>query len=846
MIKLDSQVSVALVLQREIDNERSNMHDDAHTFSTDAFPVELREAAWQSALASLALTSEISSKNKASLVGYITFGVSQSDSVFSTLNASPQAFTARDPATLMRTDSVTAFVVFDGAGQIDVGAETAAVSSGDIYLLDSSRKWRLELNSTFRAAVIRLEKANFISRLMHTGKTDICKISSVSGIGNIAFEFVKAITLQLTSLDPEDLEQMEGALSAMFVASLAHKDEEDGEHSTSMQLNHLRRICRTIEAQLTDPDLSAVDIARSEQLSARYLQKLFASAGTTFGEYVKKRRLDRCRIDLSNKSLKNLTISELCFRWGFNDAANFSRAFHLEFGVSPKTYRSQPRVVAKSHQQRGNPGTSSAHKGDESVALIHSKVLTPDEELMRGARFAEVLVEAALIETALALTPKRSTASDSEAELGDGSSASTHYYIPASDKTVHWGYFSQLIKPIISVNSGDFVTIETVTQHAYDDYERMIKGDPGAESIFFWNKDRKAIDRRGAGPVNASIFGRGAGEGFGVHICTGPVYVKNAEPGDVLEIRILDVMPRPSASPDHAGQSFGSNAASWWGFHYHDLLTEPKPREVVTIYEILDADHGSCAKAVYNFRWTPQTDPFGVVHETIDYPGVPVDHDTIVKNFEVLKNARIPVRPHFGVLAVAPAQDEPLDSVPPSYFGGNLDNWRATKGATLYLPVAVDGALFSVGDPHASQGDSELCGTAIECSLSGKFQLVLHKKQDLEGGFFDDLDYPFLETETEWVIQGFSYANHLVQLGPHAQTDVYNKATLDLAMRDAFRKTRRYLMTAHKLTEDEAISLISVAVDFGVTQVVNGNWGVHAIIRKSIFADMRADDAAQL
>jgi acetamidase/formamidase len=139
-----------------------------------------------------------------------------------------------------------------------------------------------------------------------------------------------------------------------------------------------------------------------------------------------------------------------------------------------------------------------------------------------------------------------------------------------------------------------------------------------------------------------------------------------------------------------------------------------------------------------------------------------------------------------------------------------------------------------------------LCGTAIECSLSGKFQLVLHKKQDLEGGFFDDLDYPFLETETEWIIQGFSYANHLVQLGPHAQTDVYNKATLDLAMRDAFRKTRRYLMTAHKLTEDEAISLISVAVDFGVTQVVNGNWGVHAIIRKSIFSEMRSDDAAQL
>ena len=805
------------------------MHDDPHTFSTDAFPVELREAAWQNALASLALTSEISSKNQASLVGYITFGVSQPGSVFSTLNASPQAFTARDPAMLMRTDSVTVFVLFDGVGQIDVGAETAAVSSGDIYLLDSSRQWKLALTSAFRACVIRLEKANFISRLMHTGKTDICKISSASGVGNIAFEFARAITFQLASLGSEDLEQMEDALSTMLVASLAHKEEEDVSHSTSMQLSHLRRICRTIEARLTDPALSAVDIARSEQLSARYLQKLFASAGTTFGEYVKKRRLDRCRIDLFNKSLKHLTISELCFRWGFNDAANFSRAFHLEYGVSPKTYRSQPRLAGKRYELRGRPDPASTE---------HAKnVLTQNEELPRNARFAGVLVEVALLESAIALVPNQSSSHKVD-DADDEEYVGTHYYIPANSKTVHWGYFSSLIKPILSINSGDYLTIETITQHAYDDYERMIQGDAGAESIFFWDKDKKAIDRRGAGPINASIFGRGAGEGFGVHICTGPVYVKNAEPGDVLEIRILDVMPRPAANPKFAGQSFGSNVASWWGFHYHDLLTEPKPREVVTIYEILDVDHGSCAKAVYNYRWTPQTDPFGIVHETIDYPGVPVDHDTIVKNFEVLKNVRIPVRPHFGVLAVAPAHEDPIDSVPPSYFGGNLDNWRATKGATLYLPVAVDGALFSVGDSHASQGDSELCGTAIECSMTGKFQLVLHKKKDLEGGFFADLDYPFLETETEWVIQGFCYANHLAQLGPLAQTDVYKKTSLDLAMRDAFRKTRRYLMTAHKLTEDEAISVISVGVDFGVTQVVNGNWGVHAIIRKSIFADI--------
>jgi acetamidase/formamidase len=392
------------------------------------------------------------------------------------------------------------------------------------------------------------------------------------------------------------------------------------------------------------------------------------------------------------------------------------------------------------------------------------------------------------------------------------------------------------------VQSGDIVTIETLTQHAYDDYERMIKGDSGAESVFHWTPDRKNVDRRGAGPVDASIYGRGSGEGFGVHICTGPIYVKDAAPGDVLEVRILDLMPRLSANAKFAGRAFGSNAAAWWGFHYDDLLTEPKPREVVTIYEIDCAAEGSCAHAVYNFRWTPQRDPYGVVHPTIDYPGVPVDHSSIIENHDVLRNVRIPTRPHFGVIAVAPVESGVVDSVPPAYFGGNIDNWRVGKGASVYLRVGVEGALLSVGDPHASQGDSELCGTAIECSLTGVFQLVLHKPRDQEGQFFADLESPLIETPEEWVLQGFSHPDYLREFGARARSEIYTQSSLDLAMRDAFRKARTFLMSAQGLSEDEAISLMSVAVDFGVTQVVDGNWGVHAIIRKALFKDRGAAD----
>src|SRR6266480_6532039 len=103
-------------------------------------------------------------------------------------------------------------------------------------------------------------------------------------------------------------------------------------------------------------------------------------------------------------------------------------------------------------------------------------------------------------------------------------------------------------------------------------------------------------------------------------------------------------------------------------------------------------------------------------------------------------------------------------------------------------------------------------------------------------GSLAGLNYPLLETQDEWVMHGFSFANYLAELGPDAQSEIYKKSSIDLALRDAFRKMRRFLMTTKGLTEDEAISLMSIGVDFGVTQVVDGNWGVHAIIKKNLFA----------
>jgi acetamidase/formamidase len=194
----------------------------------------------------------------------------------------------------------------------------------------------------------------------------------------------------------------------------------------------------------------------------------------------------------------------------------------------------------------------------------------------------------------------------------------------------------------------------------------------------------------------------------------------------------------------------------------------------------------------------------------MDYPGVPVDHASVKER-------------------------QLVHSIPPGYFGGNIDNWRAAKGTTLYLPVAVPGALFSVGDPHFTQGDGEINDTALEFSLTGQFRLVLHKKEQSAKPFLEGLTYPLLETPDEWILHNFSYGNYLRELGRYAQSEIYKKSSVDLALRNAFRATRKFLMKHYRLSEDEAVALISLGVDFGITQVADGNWGVHAIVRKKMF-----------
>ncbi|CAN5266307.1 hypothetical protein BH10PSE4_BH10PSE4_04070 [soil metagenome] len=330
----------------------------------------------------------------------------------------------------------------------------------------------------------------------------------------------------------------------------------------------------------------------------------------------------------------------------------------------------------------------------------------------------------------------------------------------ATPKTVHWGYFDPSIAPSLRIKSGDLVSAEAITHHAGDAPHLMM--DEAVTRIF---TDIPEADRNP-----------------GVHIMTGPIYVEDAKPGDVLEVRYLRMVPR---------NNYGSNLAANWGYLYKEF----GEKERVTIYEL--DPNANTASALYAY----------------DFPGVYLIPGTITNCPEcdrqpALNGVRVAARPHLGTAGVAPAVDGRVSTIPPGAHGGNIDNWRIGAGATMYYPVQVEGGLFSIGDPHVSQGDGEISGTAIESSLNVLMQIVLRKDFESPG--------PLLETPKWWIVHGFH-------------------EDLNVAMRDASMNMLTLLSDHVGLSKNDAYSLMSVASDFGVTQVVDGKQGCHVRIPRDIF-----------
>ncbi len=186
---------------------------------------------------------------------------------------------------------------------------------------------------------------------------------------------------------------------------------------------------------------------------------------------------------------------------------------------------------------------------------------------------------------------------------------------------------------------------------------------------------------------------------------------------------------------------------------------------------------------------------------------IPLDRDRMVARFS--DHIEIPLRPFFGSMGVAPPEASGrISSAPPWFHAGNLDNKELVAGTTLYIPVQARGALFEVGDGHAAQGNGEVDITALETSLTGVFQFIVRKDMHLR--------WPRGETPTHYITMGLN-------------------EDLREATRLAVLEMIDFLVTEKHLTRDDAYMLTSSAADLAITQLVDGNKGVHAMIAKSIF-----------
>lgn len=332
------------------------------------------------------------------------------------------------------------------------------------------------------------------------------------------------------------------------------------------------------------------------------------------------------------------------------------------------------------------------------------------------------------------------------------------HHLPADSEHVCWGFFNHAAPPAIRVQSGDIVLVETVTPHAGDAPDFMM--DDAILRLF------QGIPRAQRGP--------------GPHILTGPIYVEDCRPGDVLQVKILDLKPR---------MPYGSNLLASWGY----LFEEYEKRERVTIYKV---DHsGQWLSAVFAYDLKQPYDMLGSI--------TAVD---AVERTPAVEHVQIPVRLHIGTMGVAMADAGRFSTVPPGVHGGNIDNWKIGVGATMYYGVQVDGGLLSLGDCHLAQGDGELSGTAVEASMNCLIQINVVKNVSIPS--------PLLETSSHWIAHGFN-------------------PNLNVATKNAALQMRDFLTDCCGLRMEDAYSVMSLAGDFHITQVVDQQLGVHVSIPKT-------------
>lgn len=357
-----------------------------------------------------------------------------------------------------------------------------------------------------------------------------------------------------------------------------------------------------------------------------------------------------------------------------------------------------------------------------------------------------------------------------------------HYYVPSTLETITWGYLpNKDAQPVLTVPSGSTVTFDTVS------HEGLLE-DQGrdAEKYFKSQGVKNSHILAEAKEITQSKLAHDF-EKDGPHIVTGPVAIQGAEPGDILKVEVLKVEPRVP-------------------------------------YGVISNRHGK-GTLVGEFPKTPQQQQPSTVHPE-RYGNVsvftPIEKNKLGEYEGVIrtksgKSIRFPISPFMGIMGVAANTSEPVHSVPPSFFGGNIDINELGAGSTAYYPIQVTGALFYTGDSHFVQGDGEVALTALEGSARATLKLTVLKpgKDRIPG---QEIKQTLAENDEFWITPG---------LDPD----------LDEAMKKSTRHAIQFLNQEYGIEEALAYAYLSAATDFEVSQVVDKTKGIHAKIRKADFKE---------
>jgi AraC-like DNA-binding protein len=311
----------------------------AWSFSTDSHPRGERAQAWREAMSRLGLPIEGLSDAEPASASVVCLA-SPLGIEFALVEAGAQAISGRRTG---QPAAVWLAVLLSGEATLVTDDLAEDLAPGDIAYGPTGQAAALRLETRCRLMFVRAPRVALDHRLIAPVSLRVGRLQAATGVAHILSGLLRATADGLEDLTVDQLRPVELALTEFLAICLveggAEGDGIGGGLGAGAPTAHLQRLCQTIETLLPDPELSLRRVADEEGVSPRYVQKLFASADETFSHYLRTRRLERCRTDLASPQHARLSISEICFRWGFNGSAHFSRAFRDQYGMSPREFR---------------------------------------------------------------------------------------------------------------------------------------------------------------------------------------------------------------------------------------------------------------------------------------------------------------------------------------------------------------------------------------------------------------------------------------------------------------------------------------------------------------------------